>query len=274
MAIITLLSDMGTSDHYVAAVKGAILRQLPGAVIADISHNIAPFNNMHAAFVLRNAWHEFPEGTIHIIGVNPGSDSKTPHIAVRHKGHYFIGADNGIFSMLFDEPAEVVYGLTLKLDTDHRLFPVKHIFVKAACHLGRGGTIELLGRRLDQVQQQLMPRAVLMEDAIKGQVIHVDHYGNVITNITGQLFNSLVRNRPFVLTIGRSRHNIRTLHKHYSDVAPGEKLAFLGDSGYLEIAVNKGVKASGGGASQLLGLKVNDVIRLELEQTAQRTAAS
>lgn len=274
MAIITLLSDMGTSDHYVAAVKGAILRQLPGTMIVDISHNIAPFNNMQAAFVLRNAWHEFPTGTIHIIGVNPGTDSKTPHIAVRHKGHYFVGADNGIFSMLFDEPAEEVYGLTLKLDTDHRLFPVKHIFVKAACHLGRGGTIELLGRRLEQVQQQLMPRAVLMEEAIKGQVIHVDHYGNVITNITRQLFNSLVRNRPFVLTIGRSKHNIRTLHKHYSDVAPGEKLAFLGDSGYLEIAVNKGVKASGGGASQLLGLKVNDVIRLELEEVAQRTAAS
>lgn len=274
MAIITLLSDMGTSDHYVAAVKGAILRQLPGTMIVDISHNIAPFNNMQAAFVLRNAWHEFPTGTIHIIGVNPGTDSKTPHIAVRHKGHYFVGADNGIFSMLFDEPVEEVYGLTLKLDTDHRLFPVKHIFVKAACHLGRGGTIELLGRRLEQVQQQLMPRAVLMEEAIKGQVIHVDHYGNVITNITRQLFNSLVRNRPFVLTIGRSKHNIRTLHKHYSDVAPGEKLAFLGDSGYLEIAVNKGVKASGGGASQLLGLKVNDVIRLELEEAAQRTAAS
>ncbi len=274
MAIITLLSDMGTSDHYVAAVKGAILRQLPGTMIVDISHNIAPFNNMQAAFVLRNAWHEFPTGTIHIIGVNPGTDSKTPHIAVRHKGHYFVGADNGIFSMLFDEPVEEVYGLTLKLDTDHRLFPVKHIFVKAACHLGRGGTIELLGRRLEQVQQQLMPRAVLMEEAIKGQVIHVDHYGNVITNITRQLFNSLVRNRPFVLTIGRSKHNIRTLHKHYSDVAPGEKLAFLGDSGYLEIAVNKGVKASGGGASQLLGLKVNDVIRLELEEVAQRTAAS
>ncbi|MBS1942879.1 MAG: SAM-dependent chlorinase/fluorinase [Bacteroidetes bacterium] len=272
MAIITLLSDMGTRDHYVAAVKGAILSQLPGAVIVDISHSIAPFNNMHAAFVLRNAWHEFPEGTIHIIGVNPEADSKTAHLAVHHRGHFFIGADNGIFSLLFDGKPEEAYELTMKLDTDHLAFPTKNIFVKAACHLGRGGIIGMLGRKVENVRELLSVRPVVMGETIKGEVIHVDHYGNVVTNISKDLFTSVVKHRNFRISFGRPMHDIRQVHKTYSDVPHGERVAFFGDSGFLEIAINKGVVGGGGGAAQLLGLGVTDAVRLELETVARTVA--
>jgi S-adenosylmethionine hydrolase len=265
MALITLLSDMGTRDHYVAVVKGAILSQLPEATIVDISHAIAPFTNMHAAFVLRNAWREFPKGTIHIIGVNPEADGSTPHVVVRHQGHYFIGADNGIFSMLFDGAPEEIFELTLKLDTDHLAFPVKNIFVKAACHLGRGGTVELLGRKLASVRAQLQVQPVVTEGTIKGEVIHVDHYGNVVTNITESLFRSVVKHQDFRISFGRPKDDIRQVHKTYTDVPNGERVAFFGDSGYLEIAINKGVVGSGGGAAQLLGLQVTDTVRLELQ---------
>ncbi|MBP8822168.1 MAG: SAM-dependent chlorinase/fluorinase [Flavobacteriales bacterium] len=273
MAIITLTSDMGTSDHYVAAVKGAILSQLKDAVIADISHHIAPFNNRHAAFVLANAWPEFPAGTIHIIGVNPEADGETPHLAVRHKGHYFIGADSGIFHLLFEAQPEAVVELTIKLDTDHLTFPTKNIFVKAACHLARGGTMELLGRPLQAVREQINVRPVVSDGAIKGEVIHVDHYGNVITNIHQDLFSGLVKHQAFKLTFGPSRHNITALHKTYSDVPPGERVAFFGDAGLLEIAVNKGVVGNGGGASQLLGLRVTDPVRLEVVAVNEKAIA-
>lgn len=271
MAIITLTSDMGTSDHYVAAVKGAILSQLAQATIVDITHHISPFNIMHAAFVLRNAWPAFPEGTVHVIGVNPEADAQTPHVAARYGGHYFIGADNGIFSLLFDGPPADIFELTLKLETDHLTFPTKNIFTKAACHLARGGTIEMLGRRIDGVRELYRLNPVVTEDVIKGLVIHVDHYGNVVTNITRQLFTSLVKHRAFTLSFGRSKNDIKALHKTYADVPPGEKVAFFGDSGHLEIAVNKGVVGSGGGASQLLGLRVNDPVRLELAPVPDRT---
>jgi S-adenosylmethionine hydrolase len=272
MAIITLLSDMGTRDHYVAAVKGAILSQLPEAVIVDISHSIAPFNNLHAAFVLRNAWKEFPPGTVHIIGVNPEANAQTAHVAVKQGGHFFIGADNGIFSLLFDERVEEAYELTLKLDTDHQTFPTKNVFVKAACHLGRGGTVEMLGRRMNTVREQLSVRPVVMGDTIKGEVIHVDHYGNVVTNITQDLFTSVVKHRKFRISLGRRMHDIEQVHKTYADVPHGERVAFFGDSGHLEIAINKGVTGGGGGAAQLLGLQVTSAILLELEPVARTVA--
>ena len=273
MAIITLTSDMGTRDHYVAAVKGAIHTQLANAVIVDISHNIAPFNNMHAAFVLRNAWPEFPKGTIHIIGVNPEADSQTPHVVAFYQGHYFIGADNGIFSLLFDGKPDELFELTLKLDTDHLTFPTKNIFVKAACHLARGGILGALGRKLVAVREQTHVQAAAMDGTIKGHVIHVDHYGNLVTNITKKLFTSVVKHRKFRITIGRSMHDIHTIHKTYSDVPQGERVAFFGDSGYLEIAVNKGATGAGGGAAQLLGLQVTSVVRLELDPVPSRNPA-
>ncbi len=273
MAIITLTSDMGTSDHYVAAVKGAVLSQLKEAVIVDISHHIAPFNNRHAAFVLRHAWPEFPEGTIHIIGVNPEADGQTPHVVVRYKGHYFIGADSGLFHLLFEEQPEAVVELTLKLDTDHLTFPTKNIFVKAACHLARGGTMDMLGRKVAAVREQINVRPVVSDGAIKGEVIHVDHYGNVITNITRELFTSLVKHRNFKITFGPSRHNISTIHKSYADVPAGERVAFFGDTGHLEIAVNKGVVGNGGGAAQLLGLRITDPVRLEVVALNEKAMA-
>lgn len=272
MAIITLTTDMGLRDHYVAAVKGAILSQHPEATIVDISHQIAAFDNQHAAFVLRNAYPEFPRGTIHIIGVNGEADGTTPHLMVRHDGHYFVGADNGIFSLLFDGKPHEAFELTLKLDTDHRAFPVKNVFVKAACHIARGGTPEVIGRKVLSIREQLSFRPVVLSDAIKGAVIHIDSYGNVVTNITRAHFNELVKAHTFRISFGRAMHDITTISSTYGDVPSGERVAFFGATGFLEIAVNKGVAGSGGGAAQLLGLRVADPVRVEITGMARNAA--
>ena len=272
MAIITLTSDMGTSDHYVAAVKGAVLSQLKEAVIVDISHHIAPFSNRNAAFVLHGAWPAFPAGTVHMISVNAEAHAQAPHVAVRHQGHYFIGADNGIFHLLFGTQPEAVVALTLRPGEGSPTFPSKGIFAQAACHLAQGGAMDLLGSRREAVQEQFNVQPAVMDGAIKGEVIHVDHYGNVITNITKDLFISVVKHHGFTIAFGPSKHNITTLHNTYADVPPGERVAFFSDSGHLEIAVNKGVVGNGGGAAQLLGLRVADPVRLEVQAVAAKAA--
>lgn len=265
MAIITLTTDMGLQDYYVGAIKGAIYRQLQEVIIVDISHNIAPFDFAQASFVLRNAYHEFPEGTIHLIGVNPESDVKNDimHLVVQHKGHYFIGADNGIFSLLFDREPDEIFELTMSQDSDEITFPTKHVFVKAACHLARGGKPSVIGKPRKGVVQRMLFRPVVENHLIKGSVIYVDSYGNVITNITERLFNETKRGRDFNIVFANESNNIREISKAYNDVVEGEKLAIFGSSGFLQIAINRGVKGSGGSASSLFGIKVNASIRIE-----------
>ncbi len=141
MAVITLTTDLGLVDNYVASVKGAILKGYPEATIVDITHEVPQFDLQKSAFILRNCYQDFPEGTVHILGVNSEADVNIPHVALFANGHYFIGADNGVFSLIFDNPPEKVVELTISQDTDRVTFPTKDVFVKAACHIARGGTL-------------------------------------------------------------------------------------------------------------------------------------
>jgi S-adenosylmethionine hydrolase len=255
---------MGLKDHYVAVVKGAIYSQVPDARIVDVSHSITPFDNAQAAFVLRHAYPEFPRGTVHLIGVNPEATGNSPHVIVRHDGHYFIGADNGIFPMIFDGMPHEAFELTMKLEEDHATFPLKNVFVKAAAFLLQGGTPEVIGRKTVNLRSMMGIRPASDAQSIRGTVIYIDSYGNVVTNVHRSLFQDLVKGQPFKITFGRSSYDIHVVSKQYSDVPQGERLAFFGSTGNLEIAVNKGVEGMGGGAAGLLGIHVNDPIRVEL----------
>ena len=263
MPIITLTTDMGLKDHYVAAVKGAIISQCPEANIVDVSHLIKPFDTAQAAFVLRLAYPAFPHGSIHIIGVNPEADGQTPHLVVRHDGHYFISADNGIFSLLFDVKPHEAFELTMKLDDDHVAFPTQTVFVKAACHIARGGTPEVIGRKVVSIREVIGFRPAVDASAIRAKVVHIDTYGNLVTNVKKSLFDEIGRGRTFQIDFGSKFDLITTLSKTYSDVPMGERVAFFGASGLLEIAVNKGVEGSGGGAARLFGVHTNDAVRIE-----------
>ncbi|MBX2978917.1 MAG: SAM-dependent chlorinase/fluorinase [Flavobacteriales bacterium] len=269
MAIITLTTDMGLRDHYVAAVKGAILTQHPEANIVDISHGIRPFSNAQAAFVLRNAYPEFPRGTIHIIGVNPEADPRTPHMVVRHDGHYFIGADNGIFSLLFDGKPHEAFELTMKLDADHAVFTTKSVFVKVATHLARGGTPDVIGRRVAGIREQIGFQPAVDSNSIRAKVVYVDSYGNLVTNVRRQLFDHVGAGRNFRLSFGRRQDDITRLHTTYDDVPQGERVAFFGSNGLLEVAVNKGAVGVGGGASGLLGISEEDPIRIDFGELSR-----
>jgi S-adenosylmethionine hydrolase len=266
MSVITLTTDMGLKDYYVASVKGSILSQYPEAVIVDISHEVPPFDIAQASFILRNTYQDFPKGTVHIIGVNPDADMNTHHLIVEFNGHYFIGADNGIFSLLFDRVPENIFELNISQDSDDPTFPTKYVFAKAACHIARGGTPEIIGQRTETLLQRELFRAVVEGNVIRGTVIYIDSYGNVITNITETLFKDLGKGRPFTVYFRRADYDIHQINKSYNEVPEGEKVALFSSTGYLEIAINKGVEGSGGGANKLFGLKLYDTVRVEFEE--------
>ncbi|MEJ6735714.1 MAG: SAM-dependent chlorinase/fluorinase [Flavobacteriales bacterium] len=257
MAIITLTTDLGLVDNYVASVKGAILKEAPEATIIDITHEVPSFDLQKSAFILRNCYLDFPEGTIHILGVNSEADVNIPHVALFTNGHYFIGADNGVFSLIFDNPPEKVVELTISQDTDRITFPTKDIFVKAACHIARGGTLEVIGTARYELSVRTMFRAVSENNIIKGIATYIDHYGNVITNISESQFKNFGNGRSFKILFRSAEYEIDKISTSYSSVLDGERVALFSSTGYIEIAINKA------NASKLFGIIQGDTIRVE-----------
>lgn len=259
MSIITLTTDLGTSDHYVSAVKATILRQLDDAKIVDISHNIPPFNIIHAAFVLKNVYKEFPPGSIHIIGVNAESNTDNKHVAVYADGHFFIGNDNGIFSLLLDIKADKIVEITTNRESDNINFPIKDVFAKTACHIARGGTLEIIGSVMQNFSNECAKLEALHDrNGIRGSIIHIDHYGNAITNINERLFKDVAKGRTFSINLGsREHYSINSIKTKYNEVPQGEVVALFVSTGLLSISLNNG------SASSLMGLNINDTVRIE-----------
>ena len=262
MAIITLTTDLGIKDFYVSAIKGSIISELNNKItIIDISNEIPIFDISNAAYTIKNSFINFPKGTIHIVGVDAEINVNTSAILMEYKGHYFIGADNGLFSLIFDYPPDKFYEIKINQDTDILTFPTKNIFVKVACHLARGGTPEIIGTQIKSIKAFHKPRPITNNDFIRGAIIYKDSYGNAVSNISKRLFEEIGRGRKFVIQF--RNYDIKNLSRMYSQVPDGEKVALFNSSENLEIAINRGVNGSGGSASQLLGLVINETITIE-----------
>ncbi|MBC7614865.1 MAG: SAM-dependent chlorinase/fluorinase [Pedobacter sp.] len=256
MAIITLTTDLGSKDFYQAALKGSILSVLPTANIVDITHEVPSFNISYAAFVLKNVYPYFPKNTVHLIGIDSVFSERTKYVALKYNDHFFVGADNGIFSLLFDEKPDEIVELNIMQDLKYLHFPLVDIFVKAATTLAKGGKLKDVGILTAEIEQRTLLHPVIERDIIRGSVIYIDTFCNVITNITKDLFTKIQRNRDFTLYFRKSE-TISQLSWHYNEVQEGEKLCLFGISNHLEIAINKGK------ASSLLGLHLNDIVRVE-----------
>lgn len=263
MPFITLTTDMGLKDHYVASLKAYLMRSCPSVPILDITHEIECFDVNQAAFTLRSVIDEFDEGTVHIVGVRPESDSEVDHLLVKHKGQYILAADNGIFHLLLDREPEDVYVLNLRQDTDFLGFPTKHVLAKAAIHLIKGGTPEIIARRGEIKNRRIRLHPILAPSMIKGHVMHVDRYENAITNIEKQVISEVGKGRAFIIDFGGVQ--IKKLSTRYQDVHEGVVAAVFSDQGLLEIGINGGMVNNGGGASSLLGLKRDDIVRIDFK---------
>lgn len=257
MAIITLTSDWGINDHYAGMVKGAILSKLPGAVVVDISHSIVPYHLNSASFVLKNTFASFPKYTIHIVDITSDATIEMPHVVVVYDGYYFIGTDNGIFSLIFDRAPDEIYEIDMIQDTDTFTFSAHDLFVKVAEHIATGKPLDEIGPKRDKLTQRISLNPVTSEGLIKGHVIYIDSYQNVFTNITREMFTQVGKRRKFSISFGASRYEVDAISQSYKDVSEGEILALFSSTGHLEIAVGMG------NAAGLLGLKLDDSVRVE-----------
>ncbi|WP_158828449.1 SAM hydrolase/SAM-dependent halogenase family protein [Mucilaginibacter lacusdianchii] len=258
MAIITLTTDLGDKDIYQAALKGSIYKMMPSVNVVDITHSVSAFNIQQAAFILKNSFYYFPNNTVHLIGIDTVYSEENRFLAIRYQSHFFVGADNGIFSLIFDEHPDAIVEINIMQDLKFLHFPLADIFVKAACHLADGGELSEIGVPVASIEKRMTLQPAVERNLIRGMVIYIDSFQNVITNITKNFFNRVQQGRKFTLYFKRNE-TITQLSWHYNEVPEGEKLCMFGISDHLEIAINKG------NASGLLGLNLGDSVIIEFE---------
>lgn len=248
------MSDFGHRDHYVAAVKAKIFSINPNINIVDITHSIEHFNIPHAAFVLKSVFKDFPKGTVHLVSVNAPSMEKDKLVAVKMEDHYFVGVDNGLFSLLQENSPLPIIIIELNKDTLSPIFPEKTVLASAAVALASGISIYNLGNQIPSLKQMLNRQLRITKYQISGHVIHVDNYGNLITNISQEVFEKQRESKKF--TINFAREILDGIVSTYESTDNGDCLALFNSNGYLEIAISQG------NASELLGMSFDSPVNI------------
>jgi len=258
MRIITLTTDLGHSDPYVAMVKGTLYRLYSKVQVIDISHEVPPFDRLRCAYLLRWAYPSFPENSIHIFACDSGNAQSGYGIAVKFNGHYFIGPDNGIMGLISlgeDIKSHKISNPNLLPDAMHRSFIVRDVYAYTAAFIASGAPLEEVGEEIIPVFNT--NREPLASDpVIRGEIIHIDHFGNCITNITRSVFTEMKKNRGFKIVF--RNHELYKIYLEYDrSIEGGDPIALFGQYGHLEIA------ALYGSASTLFGLNIGHTISLE-----------
>ncbi len=268
MTCITLLTDFGLSDAYVGVMKGVIASINPDARVIDLCHDIAPQDVRAAAFLLAGAYHYFPTGTIHVAVVDPTVGSARPALCVQAGDFFFIGPDNGVVSAACCRAGRPkIFRLENEdyfLENPSRTFHGRDIFAPAAAHLAAGAPIESMGRRMRSMKRVQFRRPAVSRGAgthdacIRGEIVHIDRFGNLITNIEPDTIRKAFPRRKLrALTVVCGEHSIHGVSEVYSDVAPGRPLALVGSYGLIEISVREG------DAAALLGLGRGNTVKIE-----------
>ncbi|RKU10739.1 hypothetical protein C6502_10185 [Candidatus Poribacteria bacterium] len=258
--MITLMTDFGTSDHYVGVMKGVILNINPEVQIVDITHAIPPQDIHGAAFLIDSTYRYFPTGTIHVAVVDPGVGSERRAVVCQTETAYFVCPDNGILTHILRDEEHVrtvaVENSAYFLPEVSNTFHGRDIFAPVAAHLSRGIPINKLGSPVAQPVQLPIPKPQVIDKAIIGQVIWIDCFGNLVTDISQEILESLEEQNSIVICAGSAR--IDHLNRSYVESAVGEALAIVGSFNRLEISINQG------NAAQVLGLKRGDRITIRI----------
>ena len=276
MNFITLITDFGYKDFSIAITKANIYNSIKDVIIVDVSHQISPFNNTEAAYILKNSYKSFPQGSIHIIGVESELTPENSHLVMSFDNHFFIGANNGIFSLITEslKPDKIV-----EINIHNNIistFPMIDVFVKVAKHIVSNGSLDVIGKEINEIKQltEIKPVINQKKDQILGSVIYIDNYGNVITNITKKIFNEIGKSRPF--TIEARRIKFKKIYSSYSQAIDysikrkkreedGKKLALFNSAEHLELAIYKSNPETVGSANSLFGLNYRDPITIFFE---------
>ena len=256
--LITLMTDFGASDHYVGVMKGVILNINPQVQIVDITHAIPPQDVHAAAFLIDSAYRYFPTGTIHVVVVDPGVGSERRAIVCQTKTAYFVCPDNGILTHILQNEKHVhtvaAENSTYFLPQVSNTFHGRDIFAPVAAHLSCGVPMDVLGNPVAQPIQLPILRPEVTDNTIIGQIIWIDSFGNLVTDISLEILDALEERNSVVICAGGVR--IDHLNRSYSESAVGEVLAIVGSFNRLEISINQG------NAAQVLGLKRGDTITI------------
>ncbi len=274
MSVITLTTDFGNKDHFVGSVKGALNNEISNVNIIDISNEISPFNIIEGAYIIENSYKNFPEGSIHIIGVDSEKTPEKKHLVIKLDGHFFICADNGIMSLVANRiKPEKIIDINIH-NSSSSSFTVLDVFVKVAAHIYRGGSIDLVGKKIDQLKELYDINPILNEknNEITGNVIYIDNYENVVTNISKLVFEEFGKSRPYVINARNYKFNsivnsysgsIKFNIKKELRKEEGKKIALFNKANFLELAIYKSNPLITGGASSLFGLKYRDVVTIK-----------
>lgn len=251
MPAVTLLTDFGLSDAYVAELRGVLLSSAPGVALVDITHAIPPGDVRAAAYVLGRAWHHFPPGTVHLAVVDPGVGTTRAALALRARGHFFVGPDNGLFTpVLRDAAVEAVTLLTPSAAAP--TFHGRDVFAPAAAAIAFGAPLSSLGPPFSGIPERLATAEPRYEGkSVVGEVIYVDRFGTLVTNLTPEQV-------PAYATLQVEDLDLGPLRRTFGDAVAGGLVAFVGSDGSVEIAVRNG------SAARRLGLGVGGQVRVRL----------
>jgi len=246
---ITLLTDYGTKDHFVSSMKGVIYSITPEVHIVDISHEVTPHDILEAAFLIRGCYSYFPNRSIHVVVVDPTVGSSRKPIMVATDNHYFIAPDNGVLSFIYEvEPVSTVVEITAEHHMRSEISKTFHgrdIFAPAAAWLARGTPIQNFGDTLEEYEKLPIPKAKMVgESLLKGAIIYIDRFGNLITNIFREDYEAARAKVPGQgLKVLIAKQEIAGLKEYYAEGQKGELLALFGSTNFLEIAQNQGSAA-------------------------------
>lgn len=261
-SLITLTTDFGTRDAFAASVKGVILKINPQAEIIDLSHEIGPQDVWEAAFTLKSAYSYFPKGTVHLAVVDPGVGSGRRPIIVVTESYYFVGPDNGLFSLIYREAERIrvnhITSTHYYLPNPGPTFHGRDVFAPVAAWLTKGIPSGNFGEEITDYVKLNVPIPQKAAGGIDGHVIHIDRFGNIITNITFQDVKTIIPEGgdPAKVSINLAGKDVKGLKKYYAEAASGEPGAIINSSGFMEIFIYKQ------NARSVLGSKRGEVVKV------------
>jgi len=259
--IITLVTDFGLSDPYVAMMKGVILSINPAAKLIDISHQISVGSILQGASFIKETFPFFPMGTVHLAVIDPGVGSSRRPIAIQSEGQFFVGPDNGLFwpAINGQKGVKIIHLTESRYFLDHitYTFHGREVFAPVAAHLSLGVDVERMGPALKDPVQSNLPKPKKREGTLYGQVIRMDNFGNLITNIHHKELQAFLKSSQPIIEVGKLF--IKKLNQIYSNASEGEPLALINSSNCLEIAVNLGR------ASEYIGIDSGEIIGAQVK---------
>lgn len=240
MPVLTLSTDFGQSDYLNGAIKGQLITTVPHCTIADITHQLSPYNYQQSAYICKSAFKYFPAETFHIVLINFFESAPKYVLICEHNEQYIICPDNGIITMITGTKPKNIFAISMAINSKATLLQCTQVIAEAIEKIIHGKSLHSIATAISIIDEKYPMRSASGPDWIESQIIFIDNFENVVVNLTKEEFEELRQNRKFRIVLMRNSEFIEKISDHYAAVQPGENMAWFNSAGYLEIAINKG----------------------------------